>query len=137
MSSLSKEVAELKELESRVNEKVQGILCALAKEIEDNPLDGVKTIGNSPRCATVSSSAIWSSGNAILSAEYYLPASQAGAVRERLEKCKSVQSVCSAVQQMLTEKKVKAGASVIYLNEKTLAILRASELAGLAKEVIV
>ena len=127
--SLKPEINDLKELEQRVYDKVKAINDALTKEIGESPLDGVKVMEGGILCATVSSKAVFSSPGMILEPSYYIPGCQAKAVRERLAVCKSIQSTCNAVKQMIEEKKVKTGNTVTRLNEKTIEILKASELA--------
>lgn len=129
--SLKEEVKSLVDLEQKIKEKVLKINESLAQEISANPMEGVNVHEGKVLCATVSSKAIFGSPNMILEPSYYIPASQAQAVKARLENCRTIQSTCNAVKQMLDEKKVRIGTTVTRLNEKTLQVLKDSELANL------
>ena len=115
--SLESEVNELKALEEKIFEKVKAINEALEAEIKSKPLEDVNLCEDSVLCATVSSQAIFSTPTHIFEPSYYLPECQANAVKERLSGCKSIQSTCNAVKQMLEDRSVRIGNTTTRLNE--------------------
>lgn len=128
--SFSDKMLQMKDLEKEILRMVDGLKADLAAAVEDQPFRG-KMINDGksggPLIGVISSSQLAKSNN--WSPEYHFPAAQAKAVSKKLESCKTPSSVCSAVKDMISEKRVKmSGGSFIDLNEETLKILRESEI---------
>lgn len=110
-----------------VIEKAMGELRkSVAKEIANNPAEGVKAIGNGdgPHIAVVQFSAIRRENN--MSAETFIPSSQADAVERKLASCSTLQGMLNVLQKMVAERKVTFGGKdkeTVRLNSKTVEIL--------------
>lgn len=122
----------MKELEKellRITEEIKG---DVVMEVAGQPFNGSIICDGrdgKPVICTIRFSELRSSKN--WTPEYYMPVKQADAVRKRLSKCSTAGNVLVAIKEMLRDKRVKMGPAsndYIYLNEKTLRILRESEI---------
>lgn len=105
----------LKELKSRIANAVQ----------EAPPMPGVRPISGSPRCAVVSSSAVFGSPGINLSPRYYLQSAQADAVVSGVASCHTVTAMLERLQIMVEKQKVENGEYAgTQLNAQTIQVLQ-------------
>lgn len=122
---------ELKSLEREISRMVESLKADLTSAVGDQPFQGEMINDGSnggPLIGVVKFSQLSKSNN--WSPNYHFPAAQAKAVSRRLESCKTASSVCAAVRDMISEKRVRMGPgnNTVILNEETLKILRESEI---------
>ena len=105
------------------------LLSQLKTEIIDavkeaKPLPGVKPIGDGKlNCAVVRLNAL-RENSFNLSAEYYLPSSQADAVKTRISGAKTVTELIARVTDIVETKSVKANGTTLQLNNSTIEALK-------------
>lgn len=105
----------LEELKDRIANAVQ----------EAPPMPGVRPISGSPRCAVVSSSAVFGSPGINLSPRYYLQSTQADAVVSGVASCHTVSTILERLQAMVERQKVEHGEYAgTQLNVQTVQILQ-------------
>lgn len=89
------------------------------------PMPGVRTISGSPRCAVVSSSAVFGSPGINLSPRYYLKSTQADAVVSGVDSCHTVSTMLERLQAMVERQKVEHGEYAgTQLNAQTVKVLQ-------------
>ena len=127
---LAEKLQQVQQLENEISRMVDELKTQLVTAVAGQHLEGVKEIGCSGRVVSVSLSAITKTPGLNLSAEYYIPQSQADAINHRLAACKSSQQLCKAVREMIETGRVKqsGNSNYVYLNKETVRILRESEL---------
>lgn len=92
---------------------------------EAPPMPGVRPISGSPRCAVVSSSAVFGSPGINLSPRYYLQSAQADAVVSGVASCHTVSTILERLQAMVERQKVEHGEYAgTQLNVQTVQILQ-------------
>lgn len=105
----------LEELKDRIANAVQ----------EAPPMPGIRPICGSPRCAVVSSSAVFGSPGINLSPWYYLQSAQADAVVSGVACCHTVSTMLERLQTMVEKQKAEHGEYAgTQLNVQTVQILQ-------------
>ena len=129
-------ISELRRMENELNAAIEDAKKALVDVVLNQETD-VEMLSNGengkPLICIVRFSQIIGSQN--WTPEYFMPVKQAEAVEKRLERCRSVNGLLDAIDEMVCKKRVKIGESYcVYLNDKTLEILMSSELWQIAAE---
>lgn len=130
MNDFSAQMNELRTAQQRVEQMLDALCDDIASAVSTQPTPGVKVIGESPLCMSVSASRIFAEGSWLPST--YSSQEQAKAVRKAFSSCKSPEKFCDAMCKLLKEERVQMSSSYgdfVYLNNETLRILRESELA--------
>lgn len=116
-------ISEIRTLEEKILTVIEEVRDSVVKEVRDNPLPDVKQISASPRAAIVRLSTVQKYGG-VLSAEYYIPESQAELVRQRLDGVKTATEFTSRVRDMIDTNFVKVGTNKHMLNPRTVDVLK-------------
>lgn len=129
--SFADKMTQMKDLEKEIHRMVDDLKADLTAAVGDQPFQGeIINDGSNggPLIGVVKFSHLSKSKN--WSPEYHFPAAQARAVSRRLESCKTPSSVCSAVKDMISDRRVKMGGGnhFVILNEETLKVLRESKI---------
>lgn len=123
---------QLQILSAEVSKDISTLVEEICLEIEgQNP--SANTICNHPECIAVKFSTI-ASNNGILSAEYYVPRSQAEAVRKALSANTDYKTVLARIWNMVSDKKVSIGKDTTFLNNETVGVIMRSPLWEAAKD---
>lgn len=124
-------IEELNLIEKQAEDLRKEIIDKISTAVETTPLDGVTVLSKAPRAVSVKLSSVMT-GPFILSPEYYIPESQAEAIRRKLSACQSTTALCAAVKEMIDTKKVRFSHNMhddaVMLNAQSLKILRESEI---------
>lgn len=105
-------------VEKSINDWLQEVRNAIAKEINETEITGVKRINNF--CAVIRFSDLQ---NNVWTPEYYMPYIQAVYVTTALESAKNAADFTKKIESMIAEKRVKIGQNIHYLNDTTVSIL--------------
>lgn len=126
-------ISTLAELLKRETDVLAHLDCMKSRVIEDilmevkKPLPGVTILSESPMCVVVSFSTVFSSPGHCLSAEYYIPESQAKAVADEIRKTRTTADMLKVMRQMIETKgiRIRSGDSAytMPLNKNTLRVL--------------
>ena len=120
--SLIDKMDEFKNIQCEINRMIVVLKKEICEDITNNPMDGVTGIKETPlRCAVVNLSTIHDKS---WSPDYYIPKSQADAVEKALDKKDGPNAIARSIIQIVDAKQ----AGKTRLNEKTLGIIKASEL---------
>lgn len=135
-NSMLAKIKDMQALREEISRMSEELLQMLHEKIAGQTLDGVSVRRDSVLCAEVKLSAVRRGGN--LAPETYIPEKQARAVFDVLLRNKQEPfKLCEDVRKMLDEKRVlDARHTPVYLNEETCRILRESELASQADEIV-
>lgn len=126
---------EVRRLERAIQNLLQAIKTGIGEEVANQPFCGRVIsggVGGEVLAAEISLSSL--SQSKILSPSYYLPKKQSDAVQFKLQNRSSVEEICSAVREMIREKRVRFSHDhCVFLNEETVRILRESEIGQYAE----
>lgn len=113
------------EMEKDVESIVKKVKNQIYEDLNNaEPLEGVKRMNSSVSCASVSFSAL-TKKNLILSPEYYLPDSQANAVKRKLDLCRTASDLLRALSEMVSLEKCEVGKNFsARLNPNTISVLK-------------
>lgn len=117
------EAIETEQVLANLLEKLKDRIANTVQEAP--PMPGVRPISGSPRCAVVSSSAVFGSPGINLSPRYYLQSAQADAVVSGVASCHTVTELLERLQVMVGKQKVEHGEHAgTQLNTQTVQVLR-------------
>jgi len=110
---------EMIEIESSVEQIVSELRNKLISELTNAEIPGVKKI--SPIVSIVNFSSL---DKTILSAEYYNVDSQAKYIEQYLMPVKTVTSLASKLQDIISTEKVKLGSNTYFINPNVIKVIK-------------
>ncbi len=118
-------VKDIRHQEEHVKKQLVGLRDALVGRIRNMVLDDVSPLPGAPFVATVKLGAVAASDGFILSPEYYIPASQAKLVEQKLKNVEGsgLSGFFSCLSEMREKKAVQIGKDRFALNPKTLSAI--------------
>lgn len=124
-------MVQMRQLETEIAQMVEELKEELYRQVENQPFSGhMLSDGKEGRAliGIISLSDLETAGS--WSPECHLPYAQANAIKAHLKGCKTADSLCKAIREMLEEKKIRAGSgnNYVHLNPQTLIILKKSGL---------
>ena len=120
------------EAERTVNEYTDKLISELKGHISETPAAGVTPVAGGIRAVTVPVSRAWTN----LTPEYWIPECQAEAVEKKLRSAATPLQCLEWVLEMLRTKAVVCNKIRTPLNDKTVEIIRESELGRSAAEYL-
>ena len=115
----------IEELEAEIRQEIDGIKSEIISAIEQQPTTA-KTISLDPCVFTIKASEL-SKANC-WSPSYFLPAIQAQAVRNELDKANTLNALKNRISEMESNKPVKLNGEIVRLNRDTISALIESDI---------
>ncbi len=130
MNRLAEFGQQLMETQKKFLDMVESLKRSIYQDVMSSPMKGVASV--QANIAVVRFSAIAENKMRSLAADYYIPKAQADAVCLKLYEYTTPEKISAVVKEMIETKRVTIGRDVTLLNDKTVQILRDSELGQFA-----